>query len=97
MSDNNRVWKAYFPGDGETADDAREVSTSVRIPKIYDAEDAARIMCAFDYTDRDGWDRSDGAFRVIIIDPDGVEHGFDCWHEPSVEHYVQARDMEESE
>lgn len=85
------TWKAFFPEDGETVDDAWEVKPrSEWAPKIYDAESAAKRACEMDFTERDGWERSrDTKFLIIIIDPKGVHHSFTGWHEPTVDHLVE--------
>lgn len=84
------VWKAYFPEDGECADDAMVV-TSPGGCRILDAEDAAEIACKHDYDNRDGWERTKGdAFLIVIIDPKGITWRFSARHEPSIDHCVSA-------
>lgn len=84
------VWKAYYPEDGECAEDAR-VLTARTGRRILDAEDAAEIACALDYDDRDGWERTHGnAFLIVIIDPKGISWRFSAHHEPSINHSVSA-------
>jgi len=78
-------WRYYFPDD-EGADDAREI-------KLYrggalDAEHAAQLACELDYARHDGWERGETRFQIAVISPDGDEHRFEAWHEPSVEHRV---------
>jgi hypothetical protein len=55
-----------------------------------DAEDAAQRACEMDYDERDGWERNhDSSFLIIIIGPDGAQHSFTGWHEPTVDHMVE--------
>lgn len=82
------AWKAYYPDDGETADDAGNIKV-YDWQKIYDKEDAAKYACECDYSSRDGWERNESAFRIVVIDPEGNEHYFKGWHEPSVNHIVE--------
>jgi hypothetical protein len=84
-------WKAYFPEDGETAEDAREIKPRYDWQSpFYDARHAARRACEFDYDERHGWDRSrDTRFLIVIIDPKGVHHSFNAWHEPTIDHLVE--------
>jgi hypothetical protein len=88
------TWKAFFPEDGETVDDAWEIKAKThpitQRPMFMDAEDAAQRACEMDYDERDGWERSrDTKFLIIIIDPKGVHHSFTGWHEPTVDHLVE--------
>ena len=85
------TWKAFFPEDGETADDAWEVKRrwDWQSP-FFNAEDVARRACEIDFDQRDGWNRNrDTRFLIIIIDPKGKHHSFNGWHEPSVDHLVE--------
>lgn len=84
------VWKAYFPEDGESADDAM-VLTARTGRRILDAEDAAEIACEYDHDNRDGWERkNEQAFLIVVIDPKGISWRFSAHHEPSVNHHVSA-------
>lgn len=84
------VWKAYYPDDAETADDARKIAPLWDWQIIHDAEDAARRACEIDYVNRDGWERAaDETFPIVVIAPDGTETWWEGSHEPSVEHNVQ--------
>jgi hypothetical protein len=90
------TWRAYYPEDGETADDARVVEPRAWMPRIYDAEDAAKRACEIDYDERDGWERSqDVGFLIVVIAPDGTETRWTGRHEPSVEHVVEEAEAEE--
>ena len=90
------VWRAYYPEDGETADDAQVVEPRKWGPKIYDAEDAARRACEIDFDQRDGWERSkDAGFPIAVIAPDGTETRWIGRHEPSVTHTVEEAEDEE--
>ena len=86
-------WRAYYPEDGQTADDAVVVRPrSQWAPKIMDAEDAAKRACEMDFTERDGWERSrDTEFPIIIIAPDGTETEWACAHEPSINHTAREK------
>ena len=84
-----RGWRYYLPDSGETADDASDIPG-----KIYDADDAAYEACKLDYSDRDGWERGDAAFPIIVIDPNGKEHHYQGSHEPDVYHSVSAVDAQ---
>jgi len=80
------VWKAYFPEDGETSDDAVTFDPPKWKPLI-DAEDAAVFACEYDYGGRDGWERDMGqGFQVVVIAPNGAETLWNCWNEATVEH-----------
>ena len=83
-------WKAYYPEDGETADDARVIAPRRGWQKRFlDAEDAAHRACEIDYDERDGWERSYACdFPIVIIAPDGTETRWTGRHEPSVNHHV---------
>jgi hypothetical protein len=85
------IWRAYYPEDGETADDARVIAPRWDWQKRFlDAEDAARRACEIDYDERDGWERSrDSDFPIVVIAPDGTETHWTGRHEPSVEHVVE--------
>ena len=89
-------WKAYFPEDGETADDAQTNAPRWDWQKRFlDAEDAAQRACEIDYAERDGWERSrDSSFRIVIIAPDGAETRWAGRHEPSIEHNVDEAEDE---
>ena len=84
------TWRAYYPEDGETADDAREVRLPAwSLRKIYDAEDAASVACEMDYSERDGWERGMGeSFPIVVIAPDGTETRWQGVHEATVQHLV---------
>lgn len=77
-------WSFYFPADGETKEDAIPTRKNVR-----SADDAAREACEFDYSDRDGWERTDAAFDIVVVSPDGLEKPYHAWHEQTVEHRVR--------
>lgn len=79
-------WQYYFPDGGETADDAREIKHSWRKPNNF--YDAAQIACELDFARHDGWERGDARFQIAVISPEGEEHRYEAWHEPSVEHRV---------
>ncbi len=81
-----KAWRYYFSGEGETAEDAR-VLTKLPYP-LDDAEEAAQFACERDYCERDGWERGDSEFEITIVAPDGEETTFKARHEPSVEHRV---------
>lgn len=78
-------WRYYFPEDGETADDARELQTR---RSIKGAEDAALYACELDFARHDGWERGEDQFVIVILSPDGDESRFCAWHEQSVVHRV---------
>jgi hypothetical protein len=90
----SEAWKAYFPDDGETLDDAREL----RPPSwksINDAEDAATFACELDYGGRDGWERNmESSFPIVIVAPDGTETRWKAWNEASVNHCAEPEDEE---
>lgn len=77
-------WKAYYPCDGETAEDARAVEGAA----IWDANSAAQAACKYDYSERDGWERADRPFDIVVIAPDGTETAFTGAHEPDIHHAV---------
>lgn len=87
-------WSAYWPDDGETADDAMMLK-HYSWKKIYDDDDAARLACEIDYSEREGWERigEGNSFKVVIISPDGDESEFECFHEPTVEHFAYRVDQ----
>lgn len=78
-------WKYFFPDDGETIEDAREFRAR---DQIGDSEMAAQIACERDFSEHDGWERSETEFAIAVISPDGDVHRYRAWHEPSVEHRV---------
>lgn len=78
-------WRVYYPEDGETGDEAVEVRPYAW-EKIFDAEHAAEIACRNDYDKRDGWERGQTEFPIVIIAPDDSETKWTCAHEPSVRH-----------
>lgn len=89
MGNRKSNWKAYFPGDGETAEDASVLFEWDWKP-IRNAEHAADAACQLDYTGRDGWERTSGeSFPIVVIDPQGKEYRFKGWHEPSIDHHVE--------
>ena len=83
-------WKAYYPDDGETADDARVITPRWDWQQGFlDDGDAAERACEIDYDERDGGERDrDSNFPIVIIAPDGTETRWIGRHEPSVEHNV---------
>ena len=83
-------WKAYYPEDGETTDDARVITPRWDWQQGFlDDEDAAQRACEIDYDERDGWERGmDEPFPIVVIAPDGTETRWTGRHEPSVEHHV---------
>jgi hypothetical protein len=84
------IWRAYYPEDGETADDARVIEPRKWGPGIYCADDAAKRACEIDFDERDGWERSqDVGFPIVVIAPDGTETRWTGRHVPSVEHVVE--------
>jgi hypothetical protein len=90
------AWRAYYPEDGETADDARVIEPRKWGPRIYDAEYAAQRACVFDFDERDGWERSqDVGFPIVVIAPDGTETRWIGRHEPSILHIVEEAEDEE--
>lgn len=95
MGMRKSAWKAYFPDDAETADDAHELAEWDFDPIRY-VERAADAACQLDYHGRDGWERTHGeSFPIVVIDPQGNEHRFKGWHEPSIEHHVEEVEQEE--
>lgn len=84
-------WRYYCPGDGETADDARDVKPYTW-EKIVDAEHAAEIACRTDYDHHDGWERGQDGFVIMLIDKDEVETKWTCAHEPSVRHAARRKE-----
>ena len=76
-------WSFYFPDDGETKDHAIPI-----IGRIFDADHAAREACSYDYSSRHGQERSGESFKIIVISPEGLEHSFNGWHHPTIEHRV---------
>ncbi len=81
-------WKAYFPEDGETLEDA-EIIMSVR-----NADQAAEEAVEYDWSSRDGWERGDSAqngFTVIVVSPDGEEFHYTGFHEPDVRHIARRK------
>lgn len=74
-------WRFYFPDDGEGPDDCAVAPTSTD-----DAKEAALFACKFDYRVRDGWDRGQSAFEVVVISPDGAESRWTCSHQCDVRH-----------
>lgn len=74
-------WRAYFPDDGETIEDA------TTILGVHTAEHAAREAVEYDFCSRDGWERQgEQEFKVIVVSPDGEEFEYDGWHEPTLVH-----------
>ncbi|MEH6743872.1 hypothetical protein [Hyphomonas sp.] len=84
-------WLAYFPEDGETKDDARPIYLH-KWERIFDAETAADFVCQYDYHERDGWERGEDEFEIVIISPEGEESKFLGCHEPSIHHSVREAD-----
>lgn len=78
-------WSFYFPGDGETKDDARPI-----IGRIFGADHAAQEACEYDFHSHDGWERGEAEFSIIVVSPTGKETRFTGCHEPSVRHRVSA-------
>ena len=88
-------WKAYYPDDDETADDADNIKIYYW-QKIYDEDCAAKYACEWDYSNRDGWERTgEASFRIVIIDPEGTEHHFKAWHEPTIVYHAEKIDEDE--
>lgn len=88
-------WKAYYPDDGETSDDARRITPRWDGQHIFGAEDAAYRACQIDFDERDGWERTQGEpFPIIVIAPDGTETRWSGYHEASVEHTVREAEDE---
>ncbi len=88
MREVDSGWQAFWPEDGETADDACPLKCYAH-DRIYDAESAAVAACRVDFSERDGWERSlESRFRVVVIAPDGTETPFQCWHAQSVDHHA---------
>jgi hypothetical protein len=88
------TWKAFFPEDGETVEDAWEVKAKThpvtQRPMFMDAEDAAQRACEMDYDERDGWERNhDSSFLIVVISPLGTHHSFTGRHQPSIDHTVE--------
>lgn len=82
-----KKWLAYYPGDGETADDAVELEDPLW--DIVYPEDAARVACEYDFAERAGWGRRpDTEFEIAIIAPDGSETRWCGHHELTVLHRV---------
>jgi hypothetical protein len=80
-------WKAYFPDDGETAEDA---TTIIMVKPWARACDVAEDAVEYDFSSRDGWERSEAKeFPVVVISPTGEETRYVGWHEPSVVHKVR--------
>ena len=79
-----REWSFYFPEDGETASDAVPI-----IGSVFDAEDAAAEACRYDYGSRDGWERIESEFPIVVISPDGEETHFLGCHERTIQHTVR--------
>lgn len=82
---DEREWSFYFPDEGEVASDAVPI-----IGKVWDADDAAEIACEYDYSSREGWERGEREFPIVVISPDGEEFRFFGWNEPSVNHCVRS-------
>ncbi len=80
-------WSYYFPEDGETAEDAREIPASDIV--FNDAYWAAKAACRLDYQSHDGWERMCLPFKIILMTPSGNEVPFICQHENTVEHSVR--------
>lgn len=85
---SERTWRAYYPDEGESPDDAEPLPRGGHWRQAFDAESAAEIACEADYSERSGWERGDADFVIAIISPDGAETRWQARHEPSVEHYV---------
>ena len=74
-------WKAYYPDDGETLEDAHD------LPFCLDFFDASHEAVEYDYGERDGWERSmESEFPFVIVSPSGEERRFKGWNEASVDH-----------
>lgn len=82
------VWKFYFPDLDESAEDATEAVH----PCSFGSWDVAQDACKHDYDERDGWERGDRCFPIVVIDPDGNETHWTGQHEPSVNHTATQRD-----
>lgn len=87
-------WGFYFPDDGETAADATHVPERVRnLAATVSPRIVAEMACAYDYDERDGWERKPEAnFTIAVVSPTGTETRWTGWHEPSVEHNVRVRE-----
>lgn len=78
-------WSFFFPEEGETKDHAIPI-----IGRIFDADHAAREACSYDWSSRHGEERNGATFRITVVSPQGVAHEFSAWHQPTIEHRVQA-------
>lgn len=80
-------WRFYFPGDGETKEDAIEAAPATQ--QWWIADDAAKHACEYDYDNRYGCERDRGEeFDIAVISPQGKETIFIGSHEPSIYHSV---------
>ena len=88
MSDE--VWKAFWPEEGETEDDARKLNPPKWVTEIRDAEDAAQHACELDFNRREGWERGEETkFIIAIISPRGEITRWNGWFEMSVNHKIE--------
>jgi len=76
-------WKAYFPDEGGTADDA------IIILGVLDADEAAEEAVEYDWSSQDGWERGESEFAVIVINHRGEEFQYRGYHEQTVQHRAE--------
>ena len=87
MSEGDKIWKFFYPDDGEDEFDARELNDKDVL--FNDAYWAAKAACEWDYNNRDGWEYVGKPFPITIIAPSGNHIPFICEHEPEINHAVR--------
>ena len=73
-------WRAYFPDEGGTADDA------IIILGVLDAAEAAEEAVEYDWSSQDGWERGEGAFSVVVVNQNGEGFRYKGYHEQVIQH-----------
>jgi len=74
-------WSFFFPDEGGDEGDALTITRPV-----YDAKDAARWAVKYDFEHREGWERGEREFPIVVISPDGKQTQFFGWHQKTIEH-----------
>jgi hypothetical protein len=74
------------PGDGQTIQDARIVDASF---SIFNEDDAAEAAVEHDWYARQGNERGEREFAVVVISPEGEEFRYLGIHEQTISHRAE--------